>query len=80
MATVEGVAELRKKNQLTWPLAKEMNLREGVQLVVVYDAERDEARVRPIRESYAAALRGVYGRSHEEVARYLRTEREAWGP
>ena len=74
----EQVVELRRKNQLTWPLAAEMRLHEGVRLVVVYDPDRDEARVRPIRDSYAGALRGVYGETAEERAAYVEGERTSW--
>jgi hypothetical protein len=41
----EKVVQLRRRNQLTWPLAVEMGLQEGTRLVVVYDREADEARV-----------------------------------
>ena len=74
----EQVVELRRKNQLTWPLAAEMRLHEGVRLVVVYDPDRDEARVRPIRDSYAGALRGVYGEAADERAAYVEAERTSW--
>lgn len=74
----EAVVELRRKNQITWPLAKEMGLHEGARLVVVYDPERDEAHVRPIRDSYAGSLRGVYGSGDDEIAEYVKAERGAW--
>jgi len=72
--------ELRRKNQLTWPdaIARRMEVREGSRLVIEYDPERQEARVRPILESYAGTLPDVYGQTPEEIARYLEEERQSW--
>lgn len=74
----EQVVELRRKNQLTWPLAKEMGLREGMRIVVAFDPASGEARVRPLRDSYAGALRGVYGETAEDAAAYVEDERASW--
>jgi bifunctional DNA-binding transcriptional regulator/antitoxin component of YhaV-PrlF toxin-antitoxin module len=72
--------ELRRKNQLTWPdiIAKRMQVREGSRLVIEFDEERREARVRPILDSYAGTMPDVYGETPEEVARYLEEERQSW--
>jgi bifunctional DNA-binding transcriptional regulator/antitoxin component of YhaV-PrlF toxin-antitoxin module len=72
--------ELRRKNQLTWPdaIARRMQLREGSRLVIEFDEERQEARVRPILDSYAGTLPDVYGKTPEEIARYLEEERQTW--
>jgi len=74
----EEVVELRRKNQLTWPLAREMRVHEGMRLVIVYDPDTDEATVRPIRDSYAGALRGLYGESDPDAAAYVEGERTGW--
>ena len=72
--------ELRRKNQLTWPdaIARRMQVREGSRLVIEYDAGRQEARVRPILDTYAGTLPDVYGETPEEIARYLEEERRSW--
>lgn len=77
----EVEVELRKKNQMTLPekLAGRLNVRPGSRLLVSYDEERGEARLRPLRESYAGVLRGVYGETPEEIATYLDEERRSWG-
>jgi bifunctional DNA-binding transcriptional regulator/antitoxin component of YhaV-PrlF toxin-antitoxin module len=73
--------ELRRKNQLTWPepIARRMKVREGSRLVIEFDEARQEARVRPILESYAGTMPDVYGETPEEIARYLEEERQSWG-
>jgi bifunctional DNA-binding transcriptional regulator/antitoxin component of YhaV-PrlF toxin-antitoxin module len=77
---IEEVVELRKKNQLTWPLAlaEEMGIKVGMRLKIAYDPETHEARVRPILKSYAGALKGVYGATDAEVRRHVKGERESW--
>jgi hypothetical protein len=77
---LELEVELRKKNQLTWPekIAAAMRVGAGSRLKIVFDEERQEARVRPIRDSYAGALNGVYGRTEAEIAAYLEEERRSW--
>ena len=78
---MELEVELRRKNQLTWPepLARAMGVSEGARLKIVYEEATGEARVRPIREGYAGALRGTYGASEEEIRAYLMAERRSWG-
>ena len=77
---VEGVVELRKKNQVTLPseVAREMGVREGARLIITYNPEAGEARVRPLRDSYSGTLRGVYGRTPAVIREYLKGERESW--
>jgi bifunctional DNA-binding transcriptional regulator/antitoxin component of YhaV-PrlF toxin-antitoxin module len=78
---VEVRVELRRKNQMTLPekIASSMGVGEGSRLVIRYDPATGEARLRPLRDSYAGALRGVYGERAEEVAAYLEEERGGWG-
>jgi len=77
---VEDVVELRKKNQVTLPseVARGMGVREGARLIITYSPETGEARVRPLRDSYAGTLHGVYGQTPAEIREYLRSERESW--
>ncbi|MGH7903248.1 MAG: hypothetical protein ACREPA_03840 [Candidatus Dormibacteraceae bacterium] len=75
---VEELVELRRKNQLTWPVADEMGISEGARLLVAYDPATGQAWVRSLKESYAGVLGGVYGSSPEEVREYLRGERAGW--
>jgi bifunctional DNA-binding transcriptional regulator/antitoxin component of YhaV-PrlF toxin-antitoxin module len=72
--------ELRRKNQLTWPerIARRMQIGEGSRLVIEFDEQRQEARVRPILDSYAGTMRGVFGDAPEEIAAYLEGERGSW--
>jgi bifunctional DNA-binding transcriptional regulator/antitoxin component of YhaV-PrlF toxin-antitoxin module len=72
--------ELRKKNQLTWPerIARRMDTRPGSRLLIDFDEERQEARVRVLRDSYAGILHGTYGSTPEEIAAYLEEERRSW--
>lgn len=71
---------VKRKNQITWPekVADQMEVREGSRLLVVYDEKRQVAVVRRIRDSYAGALRGVYGGDGEEIRTYLEEERGSW--
>src|SRR5207237_7740615 len=76
----QAEVELRRKNQLTWPdaIARRMQVREGSRLVIEFDEERQEARVRPILDSYAGTLPDVYGETPGEIASYLEEERQSW--
>lgn len=77
---VQEEAELRPKNQITVPrqVAQALGLHTGDRIVFeIREGERNEVRVRRIRESYAGALAGTYG-SAEEAEEYLQAEREAW--
>jgi len=71
---------VKRKNQITWPekVADQMEVREGSRLLVVYDEKSQVAVVRRIRDSYAGALRGVYGADGEEIRAYLEEERGSW--
>lgn len=70
---------LRRKNQLTLPdeVARRMGVEVGNRLLITFDEEAGEAHVRRAPESYAGALRGLYG-TPEEVRKYLREERRSW--
>lgn len=65
---------------MTWPdiIARRMQVREGSRLIIEFDEERREARVRPILDSYAGTMPDVYGETPEEVAGYLEEERQSW--
>lgn len=82
MSSGEITATLRRKNQMTVPdtLAERLNLHPGDRLVLWVQEGVDgdlEIRARPLRTSYAGALRGVYGTA-EESAKYLADERASW--
>ncbi|HVB54729.1 MAG TPA: AbrB/MazE/SpoVT family DNA-binding domain-containing protein [Candidatus Acidoferrales bacterium] len=70
---------LRKKNQLTLPeeLAKVLDVRAGSRLIMQFDPEEGVITLRPLRDSYAGILRGVYGTSAEAAA-YGEEERGSW--
>jgi len=55
-----------------------MRTRPGSRLLIDFDEERQEARVRVLRDSYAGVLRGTYGSTPEEIAAYLEEERRSW--
>lgn len=78
---VQEANDLRPKNQLTIPkaIAKQLGLRPGDRLIFeVREGQPNEIRVRRILDDYAGAVAGVYG-THEDVAKYLEQENEAWG-
>ena|ERR1035437_1072921 len=73
---------LRQKNQITLPaeVARALDASPGDRLVfTVYPDAPDTAVVRRIRDSYFAALPGVYGANHDELLEYVRAERVSWG-
>jgi AbrB family looped-hinge helix DNA binding protein len=83
METVEVTVTVRRKNQMTVPdvLAERLGLHPGDRLVLRLEEGADGEpgfRARPLRRSYAGALRGVYG-TPEDAAAYLAGERAAWG-
>lgn len=74
-------ASLRPRNQVTIPeeIVERLHAVAGDRLVFEWDAEQPErAQVRVIRRSYYGALEGMYGETAEEVAAYIRGERESW--
>jgi len=78
---IEAEARLRPKNQLTLPepIAAALDARANDLLVFEVDpSEPSTARVKLVRGSFAGALTGVYGTT-EDVRRFLREERAAWG-
>ncbi len=80
MPTLEIPAVVRAKNQLTIPqaIAQRHGIEPGRRLVVVDTGDADEFVVRVVRKSYAGALTGVYGNTPEEIAAYIKGERDAW--
>ncbi len=75
------VSDVRNKNQVTVPhqIAKRMGLAPGTRLVFDLDPDDpDVVHVRRLRESYAGVARGVYGQTSDDIAEYIRTERESW--
>jgi hypothetical protein len=55
-----------------------MHVRPGDRLLIDFDEERREARVRVLRGSHAGILRGAYGSTPREIAAYLEEERCGW--
>lgn len=81
MSTLQVAVGLRKKNQLTLPeqIAEHLGVEPGDRLLFEVDPDDPECvHVRRIRRSYAGALEGIYGKTPEEVAEYLRNERASW--
>lgn len=73
---------LRPRNQITFPeeIAARLNVEPGDRLVIEWDeANPERAQVRVLRRSYYGALEGIYGETPDDVAAYIRTERESWG-
>jgi len=72
--------KLRNKNQLTLPedIVKRLNLAPGDRLIVEIDDDKPrQARIRPLRRSYAGILDGMWG-TDEEALEYVRNERASW--
>ncbi|MBV8368191.1 MAG: AbrB/MazE/SpoVT family DNA-binding domain-containing protein [Candidatus Eremiobacteraeota bacterium] len=81
MAVFQSETVIRARNQITIPkeIAEARGLRKGQHLVFLVDDDRpDELIVRPLRDSYAGILTGIYGRDAAEREAYIRGEREAW--
>jgi bifunctional DNA-binding transcriptional regulator/antitoxin component of YhaV-PrlF toxin-antitoxin module len=77
ISPVTAEARLRRKSQLTLPdpIVQAANVGEGDRFVVeVAPDEPDTITLRRVRQSYAGALRGVYG----DVDEYLTNERATW--
>ena len=75
--TVSAQARLRERNQLTIPdqIVQAAGIGPGVTFIVETTlADPDTLILRRIRNSYAGALRGVYG----PVTEYLEGERGSW--
>lgn len=71
---MEVEAVLRKRNQLTLPseAADLLGLHEGDTIIIL--ATPQGATLRPVRRSYAGALRGIYG----DAQQYAKRERADW--
>jgi len=72
--TLQLEAVLRKRNQLTLPseAVALLGMHEGD--TVIIEVKADSATLRPIRQSYAGVLKGVFG----DAKRYIDRERSAW--
>lgn len=82
MSALEVEVKVRPKNQLTIPeaIVKRLGIEPGDRLVFSVDEENPEQlRIRKLRRSYYGLLEGVYGKTPEEVAEYIRQERASWG-
>jgi hypothetical protein len=79
---LEMAVEVRKRNRMTWPaaIANAMKLADGSRLLLRWDEQAEEVRVRILPPTFAGALQSVYGANSEEVAAYLAEERAGWGP
>lgn len=77
---IEREVEVRRKRQLTWPeeLATAMQVSEGSYLIIEYDEDRGIATVRRRPDSYAGAVKGIFGANDDEVAAYLDSEHSGW--
>jgi len=75
--SVTAEARLRARNQLTLPepVVQAAGIHEGDRFIVeVVPGDPDSVRLHRIRESYAGALRDVYG----DATEYLDAERQSW--
>lgn len=74
---LEWEARLRGRNQITVPdeIVRLLGVREGDRLILRVGQDGRSVVVRPIRRSYAGALRGLWP---EGSAEFLRRERAAW--
>ncbi len=74
---VKAPARVRARNQITIPepVAKAAGIEEGDTFLVELESDDPSVlRLRRVRDSYAGALRGVYG----DTAAYLEDERRDW--
>ena len=75
---------LRERNQLTLPdrIAARIGAKPGDRLLLTAGSgELDEAgvvRLKRLKDSYAGIATGMYGRTAEERAAYVSTERDSW--
>jgi hypothetical protein len=79
--TLRAEARLRRKNQLTLPEPIAAALEVQADDLLLFEADPTEpgtARVRVLPRGFAGALTGVYGTT-DELKRWLREERAAWG-
>jgi bifunctional DNA-binding transcriptional regulator/antitoxin component of YhaV-PrlF toxin-antitoxin module len=76
VSSSEIIAVVRKRNQLTLPsdAVDILGVVEGDRLIIELKPGERSAILRPVRRSYAGALRGVYG----EAGTYTAAERDSW--
>ena len=78
---ITAEARLRAKNQLTLPEAIVEALEAQPDDVLVFEVDPrvpGMARAHLVRHAFGGSMNGVYGTT-EEVIRYVREERAAWG-
>lgn len=78
---ITAEARIRAKNQLTLPEVIVQALDAQPDDVLVFEVNPGEpgtARAHLVRHAFAGSMRGVYGTT-QEVLRYVREERAAWG-
>lgn len=81
MALIEAEITLRDRNQLTVPkdIAEASGLHEGQRLVVTFHADfPNQITIRPLPDSYAGILTGIYGTTEAERTAYVRGEQDDW--
>ena len=83
MAQVEVEVTLRERNQMTLPepIVERLGARVGDRfLISVTQDDSGFARIRPLRQSYAGAARGMFGATHEQQVAAVEGERASWDP
>lgn len=82
--SIQAQVTLRERNQLTLPdrVAAQIEAKPGDRLLLTVDAsEPGVVRLKRLRDSYAGIADGIYGRTAEDQAAYIATERNSWeGP
>lgn len=82
MGKSETEATVRLKNQITLPaeIVARLGIEPGDHLLfsLLEGEALPRVEMRPLRRSYAGIARGLYGKSDEDVDRYVREERESW--
>jgi bifunctional DNA-binding transcriptional regulator/antitoxin component of YhaV-PrlF toxin-antitoxin module len=70
------IARLRARNQLTLPerVATRLQAKPGDRFMLLVDGP-DSVRLIRVRDSYAGALQGLWGKTQAEVDAWLREER-----
>lgn len=84
---IEVQVTLRERNQLTLPdrIAARIAAKPGDRLLLTVEpgepngpGDAGVVRLKRLKESYAGIARGIYGRTAEDRAAYVSTERDSW--
>lgn len=78
---IEGIAQLRERNQLTLPerVARAIDAKPGDDFLFTYDdAHPKLLNVRVLPQSYAGIAAGLFGRTGRDRAAYIAEERASW--